>query len=192
MGTVTSTQGGVTKTYQLPDMDGLKLFPQSSDWDPEQLVYEADWRARSGVIDGWHWSTDTFTALVERATLPDIETDGATGRQVLKLFGAPLVPQWSIKLEHLAVLGGTGDLPHLGRFDLERLWFAAFWVAGAPEPLTEGVRVHASARTDRGMVRITPDVSTSSRKALVMGVTPSADVWVPRIDLPMHDLGARA
>lgn len=180
--------------------EGLAKVPESSDWDPELMLWSYSWTARFGAIDGWLWATDMSTALIERSVdIDDLDHDTKTGRKVIEYCQAQLTPPFQkVMLRHLAVVGGSARISGLGDFDLDRLWQAALWVcdhrgtdtATADDRDIDSVVVgiehimrddlpfqmaHLFGQGDRG------------RRAVVMGMQFKGD-WFPTVDLPLESV----
>lgn len=181
--------------------EGLAKCPESSEWDPELMLWSYSWTSRFGALDGWLWATDSSTALIERSVdIADLECDVKTGRKVIEYCQTELdVPEHKVMLRDLAVAGGSARITGLGDFNLDRLWQAASWVSGphdddeVDEQGTDSVLIkiehverpdgpyqiaHLSGRTDFG------------RAAVVMGMHFKGAGWFPTIDLPFETLDA--
>lgn len=180
--------------------EGLAKVPESSDWDPDLMLWSYSWTARFGAIDGWLWATDMSTALIERSVdIDDLECDVKTGRKVIEFCQTELPPPFhKVMLRHLAQAGGNARVPGLGDFDLDRLWQAALWVGGPHDDDTADNRDVDSVVM--GIEHIMRDDlpfqmahlcggSNRGRRAVVMGMQFKGD-WFPTIDLPLEPLDA--
>lgn len=171
---------------------GLKHGPQGADWDPDTTVWSVEaFSFDQGVIDGWRWATDTFTALVERAEGgPDwtpwsggeiSKRDFYLASRCWELTHPDPAPDQAFLTDALswAVIGGAGGLVPFGVFDLDRVSQAAWWVAGPDE---SQVRV-GTTNTQAGNRLL--HLLSGDRRATVVAIEPR-DAWLPTIaGLPM-------
>lgn len=162
---------------------GLKQGPRPCDWDPDITLHGADEWSEYGVIDGWMWATDRATALIQKSEkYEDVDSRADMGRQVISMctrdFPAPL---YTVQMRDVLCIGGIGELPVLGLFDLDRFADAVMWAAG-----DDGRVVLAIDEPKQG--RVVRIAGANGRIAVVVGMKPVAgteDHWRPTIDLPL-------
>lgn len=175
-----------------PIVEGLKHVAQGADWDPDLMVWGvAAWSYDVGVLGGWRWCTDRYTALLEHVPGSDDSTPRSSGvitdREFARAAGVYTLahpasgPAEVFLVDHavLTVLGGQARLGNFGAFDLDRVRQAAKWTSG---PRESQLRIGAS-KTASGadMLHLAGD---NGRYAAVAGI--QVLTWVPSItDLPL-------
>lgn len=163
--------------------EGLKHMPRGADWDPDTIVWGCNEWADFGATNGWLWATDKATALIEQAEgIVDSEWKQELGRKVLEIAQAPMPgPLYGLKLNHIVQVGGTGHVPKLGDFDLDRVREAALWAGGG----RDAVVVAVEHKGEGLMLRIVGGDSPT-RVAVVVSCQFKGD-WHPTVEIPLED-----